>query len=63
MKGGLQFGAGLDVLFLTLDVRHEIGLNDASKLEHFNLKNNMFTFGLAGKYYRLKFGYRAPTWF
>jgi hypothetical protein len=46
---GLQFGAGVDVLFLTLDVRYEIGLNDVSKMENFSLKNNMFTVGLGWK--------------
>jgi hypothetical protein len=46
MNWGLQFGAGVDVLFLTLDLRYEIGLNDVSKLETFSLKNNMFTVGL-----------------
>lgn len=49
MNWGLQFGAGVDVLFLTLDVRYEIGLNDVSKLDNFNLKNNMFTVGLGWK--------------
>ena len=49
MNWGLQFGAGVDVLFLTLDVRYEIGLNDVSKLNNFNLKNNMFTVGLGWK--------------
>lgn len=46
---GLQFGAGVDVLFLTLDVRYEIGLSDVSKLENFSLRNNMFTVGLGFK--------------
>ncbi len=46
---GLQFGAGADVLFLTLDLRYEIGMNDYSKLEGFSLKNNMFTVGLGWK--------------
>lgn len=49
MNWGLQFGAGVDVLFLTLDLRYEIGLNDVSKLETFSLKNNMFTVGLGWK--------------
>jgi hypothetical protein len=46
---GLQFGAGADLLFLTLDIRYEIGMNDYSKLQDFNLKNNMFTVGLGWK--------------
>jgi len=49
MNWGLQFGAGVDVLFLTLDLRYEIGLNDVSELENFDLKNNMFTVGLGWK--------------
>lgn len=46
---GLQFGAGVDVLFLTLDLRYEIGLNNISELSGFDLKNNMFTVGLGWK--------------
>ncbi|MHC1776549.1 MAG: porin family protein [Lentimicrobium sp.] len=46
---GLQFGAGVDVLFLTLDLRYEIGLSDFSEVESFSLKNNMFTIGLGWK--------------
>jgi hypothetical protein len=46
---GLQFGAGVDVLFLTLDLRYEIGLSDFSEVQNFDLKNNMFTVGLGWK--------------
>ncbi len=46
---GLQFGAGVDVLFLTLDMRYEIGLSDFSEVQNFDLKNNMFTVGLGWK--------------
>jgi hypothetical protein len=46
---GIQFGAGVDVLFLTLDLRYEIGLSDFSEVESFSLKNNMFTIGLGWK--------------
>ena len=46
---GLQFGAGVDVLFLTLDLRYEIGLSDFSEIQEFDLKNNMFTIGLGWK--------------
>lgn len=46
---GLQFGAGADLLFLTLDIRYEIGMNEYSKLQDFSLKNNMFTVGLGWK--------------
>lgn len=46
---GLQFGAGVDVLFFTLDARYEIGLNDVSNLQDFSLRNNMITVGLGLK--------------
>ncbi|NTW25972.1 MAG: PorT family protein [Lentimicrobium sp.] len=46
---GLQFGAGVDVLFLTLDLRYEIGLSNFSEIQDFDLKNNMFTIGLGWK--------------
>lgn len=46
---GLQFGAGVDVLIFTLDIRYEIGLNNISSLDGFDLKNNMFTVGLGLK--------------
>lgn len=50
---GMNVGAGIDVLFLTLDVRYEFGLNNvydpgngtASK----DMKNNIFTVGLGFK--------------
>jgi hypothetical protein len=31
MNRGLQSGTGVDVLFLTLNIRYDIGLNDVSK--------------------------------
>ena len=46
---GLQFGAGVDVLIFTLDLRYELGLNNLSKLDGFDLKNNMFTLALGVK--------------
>lgn len=46
---GIQFGAGADLLFLTLDLRYEIGMGDFSKLDGFDLKNNMFTVSLGWK--------------
>jgi len=46
---GLQFGAGADLLMFTVDLRYEIGLNDISKLNTFDLKNNMFTIGVGWK--------------
>jgi hypothetical protein len=46
----VQMGAGLDVLFITLDVRYEMGIdnmyNGSSDLR---LKNNMFNFSLGIK--------------
>jgi hypothetical protein len=49
LNWGLQFGAGVDVLIFSLDLRYEIGLNDVSKLDGFDLKNNMFTVALGFK--------------
>lgn len=46
---GLQFGAGVDLLIFTLDLRYELGLNNLSKLDGFDLKNNMFTLALGIK--------------
>lgn len=46
---GLQFGAGVDLLVFTIDLRYELGLNNLSELENFDLKNNMFTIGLGWK--------------
>ncbi|HAH58876.1 MAG: PorT family protein [Lentimicrobium sp.] len=46
---GLQFGAGVDILIFSLDLRYEIGLNDVSKLSGFDFKNNMFTVALGVK--------------
>lgn len=46
---GLQFGAGVDVLMFTVDLRYELGLNDISKISTFDLKNNMFTVGIGWK--------------
>jgi len=47
---GLDVGLGIDVLFLTLDVRYEFGLNnvyDGSKA--IDMKNNLWTVGLGFK--------------
>jgi len=51
----LQAGAGVDVLFLTFDVRYEKGLNDifdgkVSDLNNVNLKNNVWVFTLGFKF-------------
>ena len=42
---GVQFGAGLDLLMLTLDVGYEFGLEDFARIGSFddlNLRNNLF---------------------
>ncbi|OQX81618.1 MAG: hypothetical protein B6D61_00470 [Bacteroidetes bacterium 4484_249] len=45
---GLQFGAGVDFLFLTVDVRYELGLSDlyekseANPIDFGGIKNNIF---------------------
>ncbi len=42
---GMQFGAGLDLLMLTLDVGYEFGLEDFAQIGSFNdlnLRNNLF---------------------
>jgi len=51
----LQAGAGVDVLFLTFDVRYEKGLSDVfegnvSDLGNVNLKNNVWVFTLGFKF-------------
>jgi hypothetical protein len=47
---GLDVGLGLDVLFFTLDVRYEFGLNNIyTGSEAFDIKNNIFTIGLGFK--------------
>lgn len=46
----VQMGAGLDVLFLTLDVRYEMGIeNTYSGNSDLNMKNNMFNVSLGLK--------------
>lgn len=49
LNWGFQFGAGVDVLMFAVDLRYEIGLNDFSKLDNFDLKNNTFTLSLGWK--------------
>lgn len=51
----LQAGAGVDVLFLTFDVRYEKGLNDIfdgniSDISDVNFKNNVWVFTLGFKF-------------
>lgn len=52
---GLQFGAGVDVLFLTVDVRYEMGLtdiyekSDATNVDYGSLKNNLFVVSVGWK--------------
>jgi hypothetical protein len=49
LNWGFQFGAGVDVLMFALDLRYEIGLNNFSTLDNFDLKNNTFTLSLGWK--------------
>jgi hypothetical protein len=49
LNWGFQFGAGVDVLMFAVDLRYEIGLNDFSKLDNFDLKNNTFTLSVGWK--------------
>lgn len=45
-----QMGAGIDALFLTLDVRYEVGIDDLySGSKNLDLKNNMFNVSLGIK--------------
>ena len=52
---GLQMGAGIDFLFLTLDVRYELGLSDlykkseANPVDYGGLKNNIFFISVGWK--------------
>jgi hypothetical protein len=46
---GLDVGLGVDVLFMTLDVRYEWGLNNIFKSGNYEMKNNIFTVGLGFK--------------
>jgi hypothetical protein len=46
----VQMGAGLDVLFMTLDVRYELGIDNIyNGNSNFELKNNMFNVSLGIK--------------
>jgi predicted porin len=45
-----QFGAGLDIKKLGIDLRYEQGINKLNKTVNTDTKINLFTFGLA---YRL----------
>jgi hypothetical protein len=53
MIWGLDVGLGIDVLFLTLDVRYEFGLNNIyitpENGQAYDMKNNLFTVGLGFK--------------
>ena len=43
-----QLGAGVDVLFLSLDIRYEFGLSNIyNGSESYNMKNNLWRFSLA----------------
>jgi hypothetical protein len=49
----IQLGAGLDILFLTLDVRYEIGLTNLYEAEsgqqEYDMKNNLWRISLGWK--------------
>jgi hypothetical protein len=46
----VQMGAGLDVLFLTLDIRYEMGVvNMYGGKSEFDIKNNLFNVSLGIK--------------
>jgi len=57
MNWGAQFGAGIDFLFLTADVRYELGLNDITKAPDASvstylpdeIKNNVFFISVGWK--------------
>lgn len=46
----LQAGAGVDVLFLTFDIRYEKGLSDLYNSANLNFKNNVWVFTLGFKF-------------
>jgi len=46
----MQAGAGLDVLFLTFDIRYEKGLSDLYNGGNVNFKNNVWVFTLGFKF-------------
>jgi len=46
-----QMGAGMDVLFMTLDVRYELGIDNLyNGSNDLSLKNNMFNVSLGIKF-------------
>lgn len=53
LQWAMQIGAGVDILFLTLDVRYEIGLNNIyeapSGKEEYDFKNNLWRVSLGWK--------------
>lgn len=52
LNWGIQAGAGLDILFLTLDVRYQVGLNNVIKevqTKAWNSKNNIWVVSLGFK--------------
>lgn len=59
MSWALQFGAGVDVLFMTLDVRYELGLSSVynqpenSPSDHNSVKSNMFIVSLGLKIFKI----------
>lgn len=53
LQWAIQLGAGIDILFLTLDVRYEIGLNNLYEppagAEEYDIKNNLWRVSLGWK--------------
>lgn len=53
LQWAMQIGAGVDILFLTLDVRYEIGLNNIYEAppgkEEYDFKNNLWRVSLGWK--------------
>ncbi|HLO89528.1 MAG: porin family protein [Chloroflexota bacterium] len=45
----IQFGAGVDLLMFTADLRYELGMGDYSKIDTYSLKNNLVTLSLGWK--------------
>jgi hypothetical protein len=46
---GLQFGAGVDLLMLTVDLRYELGMSDYIDITNHSLKNNLVTLSIGWK--------------
>ncbi len=59
MNWALQFGAGVDVLFMTIDLRYELGLSnmynqpDNSMSSHEKVNNNLFFLSVGFKIFKI----------